>query len=75
MTPNRLRPIDVARQLGRSASWLKALERAGIIPPAQRDELSGARFYVAEDVERIRQALLARKRNGVPTKELAGQVA
>lgn len=59
MTP-RLRPIDVARQFGRSVAWLHGLERKGIIPPAERDPLNGRRVYPPESVEQIRETLLAR---------------
>ena len=62
MTRSRLRPVDVAREFGRSVAWLKSLEKTGVIPPAPRDELNGGRIYSQEDVERIRQALLARRR-------------
>ena len=58
---NKLRPIDVARQFDRSVAWLRTLERSGVIPPAQRDELSGARVYSPEDVEQIREAVLTRR--------------
>lgn len=62
MTRTRLRPVDVAREFGRSVAWLKALERNGVIPPAPRDELNGDRVYSPEDVQHIRQAVLNRKR-------------
>ncbi len=55
-----LRPIDVARQLGRSVGWLYTLERKGIIAPAARDPLNGRRIYPPEAVEQIRETLLAR---------------
>ena len=59
-----LRPIDVARQLGRSVAWLYTLERRGIIPPPARDPLNGRRMYPPEAVEEIREALLARRMAG-----------
>ncbi len=62
MTRTRLRPVDVAREFGRSVAWLKGLEKAGVIPPAPRDELNGDRIYSPEDVQRIREAVLNRKR-------------
>lgn len=55
-----LRPIDVARQLGRSVAWLYTQERLGRIPPPQRDPLNGRRTYRPEAVEQIRETLLAR---------------
>lgn len=58
----RLRTGQVAAQFNRTAAWLRQLEIDGVIPPAERDELNGERVYTAEDVERIRQALLNRKR-------------
>lgn len=57
-----LRPIDVARQFGRSAEWLKNLERRGIIPKAQRDPLNGRRVYPIEAVDQIRATLLVREK-------------
>ncbi len=56
-----LRPVDVARAFNRSVSWLRGLERAGVIPAAARDPLNGNRVYPPEAVEQIREALLARK--------------
>ncbi len=61
---NRFRPIDVARGFNRTVSWLRWLERTGVIPPAARDELNGARFYTSEDVDRIREAVLSRRMAG-----------
>lgn len=55
-----LRPIDVARQLGRSTAWLYTLERRGIIPSPPRDPFNGRRTYTPEAVEQIRETLLAR---------------
>lgn len=59
MTRKRLRPADVAKEFGRSPGWLKQLERKGIIPPAARDPFNGYRTYEPEDIERIRDAVLA----------------
>jgi DNA-binding transcriptional MerR regulator len=51
-----MRVIDLARQLGCSADWLRSLERAGKLPLAQRD-LNGYRRYSPTDVARIRALL------------------
>ena len=58
----RLRPVDVAREFDRSVAWLKGLEKAGIIPPPARDELSGERVYTERDVAEIRRIITARRR-------------
>ncbi len=47
----------VAREVSRSESRLRVLERAGLIPPAGRLDGTGMRIYRPEDVARIRQAL------------------
>lgn len=57
---SRLRPIDVARALGRSVTWLKQQERLGRIPQPERDPLNNQRCYAPEAVEQIRDTLLAR---------------
>jgi DNA-binding transcriptional MerR regulator len=57
---DKLRPIDVARQLGRSVAWLYTLERRGIIPSPERDPMNGRRTYPPEAVEQIRETLIAR---------------
>ncbi len=49
----------VAREVNRSETRLRVLERAGLIPPAGRLDGSGTRVYLPEDVARIRQALAA----------------
>ncbi len=61
---SRLRPSDVARELGRSISWLRDLERKGIIAAPERDELSGHRIYKPEDIGKIREAVLNRRGDG-----------
>ena len=60
-TKTWFRAGQVAAQFNRTASWLRQLEARGIIPPAQRDKLNGARVYAPQDVERIREALLKRR--------------
>jgi DNA-binding transcriptional MerR regulator len=55
----RFWPVHVGRQFDRSAAWVKLVERQGIIPPARRD-FAGRRFYLAEDVQRIREILADR---------------
>lgn len=55
----RMRPVDLAKLLGRTADWLRRLERQGRIPVAKRD-FSGHRYYDADDLARIRD-LLARR--------------
>jgi DNA-binding transcriptional MerR regulator len=72
MVTNRLRPSDVARELGRSVSWLRILERRGIIEPAKRDALNGHRVYTIEDLEKIRGAVMKRR---APKPEAQGAVA
>ncbi len=62
MPKNGLGPGDVARELKRSVSWLRWLERQGIIEPPARDPLSGHRIYGPEDVERIREAVINRRK-------------
>ena len=52
-----MRTAEVARQLGVSPSWLRKLERAGRVPAAPRDSLSGQRRYTQEDLERLRAVL------------------
>ncbi len=59
----RMRTIDVARLFNRSASWLRELERHGVVPPAPRD-FSGHRLYSREDIETIRNIVTSRRRNG-----------
>jgi len=62
-TKTWFRAGQVAAQFNRTASWLRQLEAKGIIPPAKRDELNGARVYQPEDVQRIRDAVLNRRRH------------
>ncbi len=49
----------VAREVNRSETRLRVLERAGLIPPAGRLDGTAMRIYLPEDVPRIRQALAA----------------
>ncbi len=51
-----MRVIDVARELGFSADWIRRLEREGRIPPARRD-FNGHRRYSPEDVRKLRELL------------------
>lgn len=62
-TKMRFRAGQVAAEFNRTASWLRQLEARGVIPRAPRDPLNGERVYAAQDVERIREALLNRKAN------------
>ncbi len=52
-----------AKQFGRSANWIRDLEKRGIIPPAPRD-FAGYRQYTPEDIEQIRKIVTGRRRNG-----------
>ena len=61
---NKLRGVDVARQFNRTVSWLRSLERQGIIPAPPRDPLNGARVYDPADVDKIREAVLSRRMAG-----------
>ena len=56
----RMRPVDLARLLGRTPDWLRRLERQGRIPVAKRD-FSGHRYYDVEDLARIRDILASRR--------------
>ena len=60
---NGMRCVDVARELGFSADWLRRAERDGKIPPVQRD-LNGHRRYSPEDVKRLRELLYRPARQG-----------
>ncbi len=56
-----MRTGEAARQFNRTGAWLRGLERAGVIPPAQRD-FSGYRVYCEADIARIREVLESRQR-------------
>jgi DNA-binding transcriptional MerR regulator len=59
-----LRTGEIADAFGRSTSWVRVLERRGILPEPERDPLNGRRVYPPEAVERIREILLARRMAG-----------
>jgi len=44
---------DVARFLDRSRESVRRYEALGLIPPAQRDPISGRRFWTRDDVDQI----------------------
>lgn len=44
---------EAARELGISAEWLRAGEKRGFFPPANRDR-NGHRYYTQEDMNRLR---------------------
>ncbi len=48
---------DTAKLVDRHPQTLRDYEKAGIIPPARRDPISGWRIYDREDVSRIRRIL------------------
>ena len=48
---------QAARELGLSAEWLRQGEKRGSLPPAKRDR-NGYRYYLAEDIERLRRRRL-----------------
>ena len=48
---------EAARELGLSAEWLRQGEKRGSLPPAKRDR-NGYRYYLAEDIERLRRRRL-----------------
>jgi DNA-binding transcriptional MerR regulator len=60
-----MRIAEAARALGISSSWLRQLERQGIIPPATRD-LSGDRRYTEGDVARLRALIFALPSSATP---------
>ena len=57
----RLRINDVAKRVNRYPGTLRAYERRGVIPEAQRDPITGWRVYSEEDVETIRRILAGEK--------------
>jgi DNA-binding transcriptional MerR regulator len=50
---------EAARELGLSAEWLRQGERRGSLPRARRDR-NGYRYYIEEDLERLRDRRLWR---------------
>jgi DNA-binding transcriptional MerR regulator len=48
---------EAARELGRSADWLREAEKKGKLPKARRD-LNGWRVYTEEDLQRLRKLLV-----------------
>lgn len=48
---------EVARELGRSESWLREAEKRGKLPKAKRD-LNAWRVYTEQDVERLKSLLI-----------------
>lgn len=51
-----MRITELAKELGVSSDWLRRLERAGLIPKAQRD-VNGHRRYCPADAARLREVL------------------
>jgi DNA-binding transcriptional MerR regulator len=48
---------EVARELGLSAEWLRQGEKRGSLPRARRDR-NGYRYYMPQDIERLRNRRL-----------------
>ena len=48
---------DTAKLVDRHPQTLRDYEKAGLIPPARRDPISGWRVYDREDISRIRRIL------------------
>lgn len=57
--PRYLSIGTVSKEVKRSETRLRDLERAGLIPQAGRLDGTGMRIYLPEDVALIRQALAA----------------
>ena len=55
-----LRVSEAARELGRSAEWLREAERHGKIPLASRD-MNGWRVYSREDIQILKGLLTPRR--------------
>jgi predicted site-specific integrase-resolvase len=51
---------EAARELGISIEWLRKGEARGFFPPALRDR-NGHRYYMEEDIERIRNRPTSRR--------------
>jgi hypothetical protein len=56
-----MRILTVSQLVGISSDWIRKAERAGLLPPAQRDR-AGHRRYREEDIERIRAVLFSPRR-------------
>ena len=56
---------DTAKLVDRHPQTLRDYEKAGIIPPARRDPISGWRVYDREDVNRIRRILAGEEKEAV----------
>ena len=54
---------QAARELGRSADWLRDAEQRGKIPRAKRDPLNSWRVYTEDDVRELQQLLAPEERN------------
>lgn len=55
---------QVAETLGVSSSWLRLGERLGLLPRVQRTE-GGHRRYAEEDIERLRQLGVGRRKRAL----------
>lgn len=53
----QLRINEVAKLVNRYPGTLRAYERRGVIPKAQRDPITGWRIYSEKDIETIRRIL------------------
>ncbi len=54
---NRYSIQDAAEHVGIPAWTLKRLEGQGRVPPSRRDGLSNWRYYTADDLGRLREAV------------------
>jgi DNA-binding transcriptional MerR regulator len=58
-----MRVIDVARKLNISTTWIRKLEKDGVVSTVPRD-INGHRRYSDEDLQRIKAILKQGKREG-----------
>ena len=64
MNNNRFFTVsEAARELGRSAEWLRNAETNGKIPKARRD-INGWRVYNKEDLDRLKRLIVPGMKNG-----------
>ena len=49
---------QAARELGRSADWLRESEKRGKLPKARRDSTNRWRVYTEEDIKRLRELIV-----------------
>lgn len=55
---------EAARELGRSADWLREAEKRGRLPKARRDSTNRWRIYTEEDIERLRELIVPSTERG-----------